>query len=112
MLESGYQSQVQQVSSDFEKLVQQGINPVQLASEWLQYDLTSIMNQLYHLMLARISLANKALSSLTQPNDWAIVDCIIQTTKLISSQNNLNKQLLLEGFLVDVSKIVAANKTR
>jgi len=112
MLEGGYETQVEQVSTDFEMLVQQGVNPVQLAKDWLQYDLTTVMNQLYHFMLSRISQANNSLTRHAQQSDWAIVDCIIQTTKLISSQNNLNKQLLLEGFLVDVSNVVIANKTR
>ena len=40
-------------------------------------------------------------------NDWAMYDCIINTTKLLSSSHNLNKVLLIEKFMVKAMNLTS-----
>jgi hypothetical protein len=63
--------------------------------------------QVVHQKVAERLTSNKNnVDSLSNTQDWKIVDCIVETTKLISSQNNVNKQLLLERFLVELNTII------
>lgn len=109
MLEENVGEQVTQINTDFEQLIKLSQNPMQLAAAWMQYEPSQLMEQLYQNVHKRIVELNKMPK--TQQSDaqgkqyWQIADCIVHTTKLISSQNNLNKQLLLEGFLVELSTI-------
>lgn len=102
--EQGLQ-QSQQISNDIASLMQGRANPVQMAADWQQFDLKSVLYQIQSMMQAKISrllLADDAVSAAIVRQYWAIVDCITQTIKLISSQNNLNKILLIEDFMVTV----------
>lgn len=110
MLETGLDQQVEQLNHDIETLFQHPINAIEYASNWLNYDLSLLMQQLYMTVYERV-ISNynndkKQLGNEPRPQEWKIVDCIVDTTKLISSQNNLNKQLLLESFLVELSEVI------
>ncbi len=110
MLENGLAEQVEQVNHDIETLFKRRVNPVEFAASWLQYDLATLMQQLYQSIYQRLSIKHghveKSVQKTQDLSDWKIVDCIVDTTKLISSQNNLNKQLLLECFLVELSEVI------
>lgn len=98
-------AQTQIISKDIGLLMKGQANPVQMAASWQQFDLKSVMYQLQSLMQAKIEsllLAENNVSGLLIKQYWAISDCIIATIKLISSQNNLNKILLIEDFMVTV----------
>jgi DNA polymerase-3 subunit delta' len=97
--------QIQQVRQDFAALMRAQANPVKLAAAWQQYDLLSIMHQLQHMLQQKLlSLLSRevAVSQGLLKQYWAISDCITSTIKLISSQNNPNKTLLIEDFMVTV----------
>ncbi|PHS69018.1 MAG: DNA polymerase III subunit delta' [Methylophaga sp.] len=96
--------QYQQIEQDFQQLLLGDVNPVTLAASWQQYDLTEVMNQL------QLLVKNMIVSQLSNKGDvdskyWAISDCIIGTLKLISSQHNINKILLIEDFMVSVMQL-------
>lgn len=107
--EQGLQ-QNQQVMNDIASLMQGRANPVQMAADWQSFDLKSVLYQIQSMMQAKISrllLADDAVSIAIVRQYWAIVDCITHTIKLISSQNNLNKVLLIEDFMVTVMQHAA-----
>jgi DNA polymerase-3 subunit delta' len=110
LMESDAVMQFQQVNNDLETLFKQRINPIETAGNWLNFDLSLLMQQCYqvvHQKVAERLTSNKNnVDSLSNTQDWKIVDCIVETTKLISSQNNVNKQLLLERFLVELNTII------
>lgn len=80
-------------------------NPVQLTSEWQAFDMVSVLHQLQAMIQTKlVSLLDgkDQLESHIIKLYWAISDCIIHTMKLLSSQNNLNKTLLLEDLMVSI----------
>lgn len=98
-----YQSR--QISQDMAVLMQAKANPVKLAAEWQQFDLKSVLLQIQGMMKQKISsllLPDNTVSDSVLRQYWAIMDCINETIKLTSSQNNLNKILLIEDFMVKV----------
>lgn len=102
--ETGLQ-QSRQVTKDIGLLMQAKANPVQMAAEWQQFDLKSVLYQIQNMMQTKIShllLARDNAPDVILRQYWAIMDCITDTIKLISSQNNLNKILLIEDFMVTV----------
>ncbi|PTB86735.1 DNA polymerase III subunit delta' [Pseudidiomarina aestuarii] len=105
-LETNEWQSYQQIQQDFDQLIQQQANPVQLASQWQQLDLVKVMHQLLSTVKARLQqqYLEYADASLTQ-HYWPIADCIVSTIKLISSSNNYNKTLLIEDFMVSVMRI-------
>jgi DNA polymerase-3 subunit delta' len=102
--ENGLQ-QSRQVMQDIALLMQAKANPVQMAAEWQQFDLKSVLYQIQNMMQTKIHqllLAEDRVHDQILRQYWAIMDCISDTIKLISSQNNLNKILLIEDFMVTV----------
>jgi DNA polymerase-3 subunit delta' len=102
--EDGLQQQ-QQLMHDIALLMRAQANPVKMAAAWQSFDLKSVLLQVQSMMQIKISslLQNDATISLALiKHYWAIVDCITETIKLISSQNNPNKVLLTEDFMVTV----------
>lgn len=105
-IQSGEWQNYQQIQHDFEALLQQRANPVQLANQWQQYDLLKVMHQL--LSTTKIQLQQHYSAETKGSNMthyWQLVDCIIHTIKLISSPNNYNKILLIEDFMASVMRI-------
>ena len=109
-LETNEWQSYQQVQQDFDQLLQQRVNPVQLASQWQQLDLVKVMHQLLSTIKIRLKkhYTEYAEDSKTQQY-WQIVDCIVNTIKLVSSSNNYNKTLLIEDFMVSVMRISQTN---
>lgn len=109
-LESNEWQVYQQIQHDFGQLLQQHANPVQLANQWQQLNLMKVMHQLLSIIKKRLiqHYSEDAEVNKLQPY-WQIVDCIVDTIKLISSPNNYNKTLLIEGFMVFVMRIVKTN---
>ena len=105
-LETNEWQSYQQIQQDFDQLIQQQANPVQLASQWQQLDLVKVMHQLLSTVKARLQqqYLEYADARVTQ-HYWYIADCIVSTIKLISSSNNYNKTLLIEDFMVSVMRI-------
>lgn len=97
--------QSRQVTADIALLMQGQGNPVQMAADWQQFDLKSVLLQIQSMMQSKIGqllmTVDNCSVSLLRPY-WSIVDCITDTLKLISSQNNPNKILLIEDFMVTV----------
>jgi DNA polymerase-3 subunit delta' len=110
LVESDAVTQFQQINNDLETLFKQRVNPIEIAVNWLNFDLPLLMQQCYQVVHSKLTERFKSQQNnadgLSLPQDWKIVDCIVETTKLISSQNNLNKQLLLERFLVELNTIL------
>lgn len=97
--------QSQTIIKDIAILMKSQANPVQMAANWQQFDLKSVMYQIQTMMQAKIEsllLADNPASTTLIKQYWAISDCIKHTIKLISSQHNLNKILLIEDFMVTV----------
>ncbi|MCX4191295.1 DNA polymerase III subunit delta' [Methylophaga sp. OBS1] len=102
--EAGLQ-QSRQVTHDIALLMQAKANPVQMAADWQQFDLKSVLYQIQQMMQTKISnllIRDEPVPGVILRQYWAIMDCISNTIKLISSQNNLNKILLIEDFMVTV----------
>jgi DNA polymerase-3 subunit delta' len=98
-------AQSQQIYNDFAALMKTQVNPVSMAASWQQYDLIAVMYQIQHLIQLKMEsllTGQEPVSPAILKQYWAISDCIIDTIKLISSQNNLNKTLLIEDFMVSV----------
>lgn len=98
-------AQCRQVTEDMGLLMQCRANPVQLAASWQQLDLTQALQQIQGMMqtkLGSLLTGDNSVSKGLIRQYWAIADCITETLKLISSQNNLNKTLLIEDFMVTV----------
>jgi len=97
--------QSKQVFRGMAALMRAEANPVQLASQWQAFDLISVLHQLQAMIqtkLASLLDGKEQLESHLLKHYWAISDCIIHTMKLLSSQNNLNKTLLLEDLMVSI----------
>lgn len=100
----------QQLQQDFELLLQQRANPVQMANQWQQYDLVKVMHQLLSTIKTRLKQHYSGYAELSKTQQyWQIVDCIVNTIKLVSSSNNYNKTLLIEDFMVSVMRISNTN---
>jgi DNA polymerase III subunit delta' len=102
--------QYEQVDQDFIDILSSRGNPVTLAAKWQQFDLTQVVNQLQYNVKDRIIStqveANDSPTSRTENKQyWKVLDCIIETTKLLSSQNNINKTLLIESFIVTIMQL-------
>lgn len=116
MLNGGMSEQYQQVSQDFDLILQNKVNPILLASTWLKYDLVTVLNQLQYLIKDRlVELATNSSNYSSEQSQyshyWQISDCIMQTIKLISSLNNINNTLLIEDFIVSVMRIMNSKTT-
>lgn len=99
--------QSRRIHQDIAVLMKGRANPVQLAASWQQFDLKSVLYQIQSMMQAKITalLVNDASVSPSIIREyWSIADCITHTIKLISSQNNPNKTLLIEDFMVTVTQ--------
>lgn len=98
-------AQSRQITQDIAQLMRCQANPVQMAAAWQQFDLKSVLYQIQSMMQTKITglLAKDSMVPASVVRHyWAIVDCINHTIKLISSQNNPNKILLIEDFMVTV----------
>ncbi|MDH5357380.1 MAG: DNA polymerase III subunit delta' [Gammaproteobacteria bacterium] len=103
MTESEVLLHIQQVEVDFESLLNGNANPVMLAKDWQQYDLTMVLNHLQNLIQKDIVNSQNQLGNrVNSKRFWHIYDCIIAAIKLLSSSNNINKVLLIEQFMVSV----------
>ena len=114
MLDAQGAEQYQQVAQDFDDILSGNINPVSLAAQWQQFDLTQVVNQLQYnikdrIVAAQIKTSDQYASEASNKLYWKVLDCIIDTTKLLSSQNNINKTLLIESFIVTIMQLT--NKT-
>ena len=102
---------LEQITKDFNAVLGGVANPVILSQKWQQYDLGMVLHYLQLKLKQRlIKNINNSGSSIVH-NDWAIYDCIINTTKLLSSSNNLNKTLLIEQFMVKAMKLTSGHST-
>ncbi|ODN67467.1 DNA polymerase III subunit delta' [Methylophaga muralis] len=109
-LETNEWQSYQQLQQDFDQLLQQRANPVQMANQWQQYDLLKVMHQLLSTIKTRLKLHYSGYAEVTKAQQyWQIVDCIVNTIKLVSSSNNYNKTLLIEDFMVSVMRISNTN---
>jgi len=102
--EAGLEQQ-QHLMRDIASLMRAQANPITMAAAWQSFDLKSVLLQIQAMMQAKISslLQNDAeISAAVIAQYWHIVDCITHTIKLISSQNNPNKTLLIEDFMVKI----------
>lgn len=109
-LESNEWQAYQQIQQDFDQLLLQQTNPVQLANQWQQLDLLKVMHQLLSTIKTRLKNHYSGYAEVSETQQyWQIVDCIVNTIKLISSQNNYNKTLLIEDFMVSVMRISDTN---
>lgn len=102
--EAGLQQQ-QQLLRDITALMRAQANPITMAVEWQSFDLKSVLLQIQAMMQTKISKLLQSESEISVAiiqQYWHIVDCITHTIKLISSQNNPNKTLLIEDFMVKV----------
>lgn len=105
-LESNEWQEYQQIQNDFDQLLKQQVNPVQLAMQWQQLDLVKVMQQLLSTIKNRLKQHYSGYAELCKAQQyWQIVDCIVETIKLVSSSNNYNKTLLIEDFMVSVMRI-------
>ena len=110
ILDSQGAEQYQQVDQDFNDILSTRVNPITLAAKWQQFDLTQVINQLQYNVKDRIIStqveANENPTSRAENKQyWKVLDCIIETTKLLSSQNNINKTLLIESFIVTIMQL-------
>ena len=98
-------AQSQQISRDMGLLMKTQVNPVLMAAQWQNYDLLSVMQQIQNMMQAKITSLMTGEAPVSQAlikQYWALTDCILHTIKLLSTQNNPNKILLIEEFMVSV----------
>lgn len=109
-LETNEWQRYQQLQQDFDLLLQHQANPVQMASQWQQYDLLKVMHQLLSTIKIRLKQHYSGYAEVSKTQQyWQIVDCIVNTIKLVSSSNNYNKTLLIEDFMVSVMRISNTN---
>ena len=111
LLADGSLDYLEQVSHDFTALLQHKANPVQLAQQWQKYDLKLVMQYLQLRLKDRIANNSKQQNLRSNPQNWQIYDCIINTIKLLSSSNNINKVLLIEQFMVSVMDYPTSENT-
>lgn len=88
------------IKQDFAKVVTGNADPVDLAQQWQQYDLTLLFHYLQKLIQQRIETAKAKVRP--SSHYWHIYDCIINAIKLLSSSSNINKVLLIEQFMMTV----------
>lgn len=110
ILEEQGDESYKEIELDFKELLSAQVNPISLAAKWQQFDLIQLMNQLQYNLQDRIVAiqidSNESVESETMSKTyWKILDCIVDTTKLLSSQNNINKTLLIEGFIVTIMQL-------
>lgn len=112
LYESGAIEHYQQITADFERLMEKPVNPVALSAAWQQFDLQFVLRVLLFALqqkLVKQVTAGEKQSVIRQ--NWTIADCILTSIKLISSQNNYNKTLLIEDFIVSIIHSKKPNKT-
>lgn len=102
--------QYQQVDQDFNDILSTKVNPVALAAKWQQFDLTQLINQLHYnvndrIISTQVKANENPASQVENKQYWKVLDCIIETTKLLSSKNNINKTLLIESFIVTIMQL-------
>ncbi len=102
---------LEQIAKDFNAVLGGVANPVMLSQQWQKYDLSIVLHYLQLKLKQRLIKNIKNSSNSIVPNDWAIYDCIINTTKLLSSSHNLNKALLIEQFMVESMNSISSNST-
>lgn len=116
LLEQQGIEQYRQIEQDFSTLLSAPVNPVALAASWQQLNLITVMNQFQLMIKERILSTLMNNENHQQSNSlmtyWQIADCIIATIKLLSSQNNLNKTLLIEDFIVSIMQLSEQIKIR
>jgi DNA polymerase-3 subunit delta' len=103
---------LEQVAIDFSALLKGNANPVLLAQQWHQYDISLVLHYLQLRLKQRLLTNLEKTGSVSNDNNWAIHDCIINTLKLLSSSHNLNKVLLIEQFMVSSMNITNSNNAR
>ncbi|NQY51449.1 MAG: DNA replication protein [Piscirickettsiaceae bacterium] len=104
-----------QVDQDFDNILSGDANPITLTAKWLHFDLIQIINQLQYNIINRVVIAQTGVSHDPALNTkitiyWKIVDFTIHTKKLLLSQNNLNKTMLIEGFIVNITNLIHKNE--
>lgn len=100
-----------QVGLDFDNILSGSVNPITLTAHWIQFDLIQIIDQLQYNIINRIVDIETGPSYELTLNIkiiiyWKIADCIIHTKALLLSQNNINKSMLIEGFIVSVTNLM------
>jgi len=105
LLSSGVLSELEQVAKDFNAVLQRQANPVALAQQWQQHDLSLVLRYLQIRLKQRIIASLGKIDTPSQDKNWMIHDCIINTLKLLSSSHNLNKVLLIEQFMVSAMNL-------
>jgi DNA polymerase-3 subunit delta' len=103
---------LEQVAKDFSALLKGAANPVLLAQQWQQYDLSLVLHYLQLRLKQRLLTNLEKTGTISDDNNWAIHDCIINTLKLLSSSHNLNKVLLIEQFMVSSMSLTNINNAR
>jgi DNA polymerase-3 subunit delta' len=97
-----------QLEQDIQALMQGKANPVQMAANWQQNELLTVMHILQHYFKDQLKNHPDGLQTGML---WQIMDCIQSTIKLVSSPNNYNKTLLIEDFMVSVMRISRSGQT-
>lgn len=114
MFEQGSLDSLSQAERDFEQLLKGQGNVIQLAQDWQNLDLSLLFQQLQLWVGEQIKstmLGKQSHSpSLPEQQLWRVLDCINATIKLISSQNNFNKILLIEDFMVSIVQSTSSHK--
>jgi len=106
MLDNNIGEHYQQIVDDFDTLLSGQANPITLAGSWKEYDLSQVLHYLQYLLKERlIDVMKTQQNTIKNKQYFKISDCIINTIKLTSSLNNVNKTLLTEDFIVSVMKI-------
>ena len=98
---------LEQISKDFNHVLSGAANPVILAQQWQQFDLQMVLYYLQLKLKQRLVKNIESTGNNIVINDWAMYDCIINTTKLLSSSHNLNKVLLIEKFMVKAMNLTS-----
>jgi DNA polymerase-3 subunit delta' len=102
-----------QVKQDFISVLRGQANPVAIAAVWQQHDLLMIFRYLRSYVAQQITQRLSGDESQKNPEKmriwWQIDDCILHIMKLLSSQNNFNKTLLIEEFIVSIKQCTATS---
>lgn len=93
---------LEHLDADFRALQTQQANPVEMAARWQNYDILLILHYWQRQLVTEIGSQSADGQKARFSDTWALIDCIQDCLKLISSQNNFNKTLLLEDFMVSV----------
>ncbi len=106
MLNNNMSEHYQQIERDFDALLLGQVNPIALAASWKPFELSQILHYFQYLLKKRlIDVMKTQQNTIKNKQYFKISDCIIDTIKLTSSLNNLNKTLLTEDFIVSVINI-------